>query len=105
MGRLFRFVFWLLLIGVLFSPVILAWFVLDDTPIVGQEDSLVFSDVKDLKGVAKRFDPRQMDASTTTDVVASEDELSSALMAALSSTGFARGKITVSPLGIVASAT
>jgi hypothetical protein len=86
-------------------PALLVILAIDSAPLVPASENAVFSDVQDLKAVVRRFDPRRMSPDAPTEVTASQEELSQALMATLAATGFARGKVTLNPLGVVIAAT
>lgn len=73
----------LLVIGIFVLPVALAALALEKHPLVAESAPILFQDIEDAKALKERYDPRRMPPDITTRVSADENELNTALSAAL----------------------
>lgn len=103
MRSLLRFVFLFLLpAAAVLLPLIFIVRALDPDPLVLENDELAFDSTKEARAFLKRFDPRAMPPDTITRVSATDDEINAAIGTALSGFEAVKGRVAVTPFGIVA---
>jgi hypothetical protein len=97
------------LLRMLFRPFSLALFVapfaiplliLQRAPLVDANQQATFDDVSRAKNILKRFDPRLMDSTTTTNVSVTDMEISMAIGAALEHITPVKGRVNATPSGV-----
>jgi hypothetical protein len=96
MRGLFKFVRGLLVLALFVAPPLLVVLALERYPLVGERDTSVFGDVKAAKAVLARFDPRDMDPGSVTEVSISEAEINSAIGTALIVTPWLKARADIS---------
>jgi hypothetical protein len=74
-------------------------------PLVIENSGLLFGDIKDAYAFFKRYDPREMNAGELTRVAATDAEINTAIAAGLSGFGQIKGRIAVTPFGVLMVAT
>ncbi len=97
-----RLIAWLLVIGVIASPLVVAALTLQRYPLVAENSPILMRDVEDAKALKARYDPRLMPANMTTEVVATEAELNTVLSAGLTAFPRIKGRIEVTRSTITA---
>ena len=100
-----KLVFWLLFIGIVVVPITLLGLALEKTPLVLSNPPILFQNVEDAKALKERYDPRLMAPNVTTKVAASEDDLNTALSAALDAFPRVKGRIDVDSASVDVSGT
>ena len=78
----FRLFLWLVILGVLASPVV-AWYGLEDTPMVTESAKVNVRDIQSAKDFLKQYDPRNLPDGKITTITANQGQLNTALAAAL----------------------
>lgn len=76
-------------------------FALSREPLLVENSGLLFGDIKEAYAFFKRYDPREMDAGVLSKVTATDDEINTAIAAGLSGFAQAKGRIAVTPFGLI----
>ena len=77
-----RLFLWLIILGLLASPVI-AWYGLEDAPLVAESAEVNVRDVQWAKAFLKQYDPRNLPDGKITTITANQGQINTALAAAL----------------------
>jgi hypothetical protein len=106
MGFLVRLLFWLALpatvVGV---PAAFVWLALDSEPLVARVAEISPDDMRRAEALLKRLDPRRIKAGAPTAVVATEQQLNSAIRAGLANVTGVKSRVAVGPRGLLVAAT
>jgi len=97
---MFKILFRLVSLGLFIAPFALVMLAIERTPLVMDNEEARFDDIGDAKDILKRFDPRMMDANTTTKVSVTDDEISMAIGAALSRFSPIKGRVFAAEDGV-----
>ncbi|MFZ1989500.1 MAG: hypothetical protein WAW96_06970 [Alphaproteobacteria bacterium] len=95
----------LLFIGIFVLPLALIALTLEKYPLVAENPQILFQDIEDAKALKERYDPRHMPPDVTTRVSANEDELNTALSAALKAFPRVKARIFVDQSSVDVDAT
>jgi hypothetical protein len=82
------------------APFVLPFLIIQREPLVAEADGPIFDDIADAKAVLKRFDPRQMSATSETTVSVRASEISSAVGAAFARVSKVRTRVEAWPDGV-----
>lgn len=99
-----RLVLWLIILGVFASPVI-AWYGLDDAPLVTKGPDVGVRDINSAKAFLLQYDPRNLPDGKTTVINANQSQINNALAAALAAAPFLKARIVPSRFGLLGAAT
>ena len=99
-----RILLWLIIIGVLSSPVV-AWFALDDQPLVTKSPSISLGDLKEARAFLNQYDPRNLPDGRVTRITANQRQINTALATALSAAPRLKARIVPSRYGLLAAIT
>lgn len=94
----------LIILGLLASPV-LAWFGLEDAPLVVESTEVNVRDVQWAKAFLKQYDPRNSPDGKTTTITANQGQINTALAAALAAVPQLKAQIVPSRFGLLAAIT
>lgn len=99
-----RLVLWLIILGIFASPVI-AWYGLDDTPLVAKGPNVDVRDINSAKAFLRQYDPRNLPDGKTTVISANQRQINTALAAALTAAPFLKARIVPSRFGLLGAVT
>ena len=99
-----RLFLWLIILGLLASPVI-AWFGLEDAPLVSESAEVNVRDVQWAKAFLKQYDPRNLPDGKITTITANQGQINTALAAAPASVPQLKAQIVPSRFGLLAAIT
>lgn len=99
-----RLTLWLIILGVLASPLI-AWYALDDTPLVAKQAELGIADIKAAQAFIKQYDPRNLPDGKITEITATPRQINAGLAGALSAAPMMKARIVPSRYGLLAGIT
>ena len=101
MGFLARLLFWLALPATIIGvPTAFAWLALDREPLVARMAEVTADDMLRAEEFWKRYDPRLIKAGRPSTVVATEQQLNSAIRAGLSAVGHVKSRVAVDARGL-----
>lgn len=93
-----------IILGVAASPIV-AWFGLDDTPLVTTSAKVSLRDIQSAKDFLKQYDPRNLPKGKITTVTANQSQINTALAAALAGAPQLKARIVPSQFGLLAGVT
>lgn len=99
-----RLVLWLIILGIFASPVI-AWYGLDDAPLVTKGPDVGVRDINSAKAFLQQYDPRNLPDGRITVINANQRQINTALAAALAAAPFLKARIVPSRFGLLAAVT
>ena len=99
-----RIFLWLIILGVVASPVV-AWYGLEDTPMVTESAEVSVRDIQSAKDFLKQYDPRNLPDGRITTITANQGQINTALAAALSAVPQFKARIVPSRFGLLAAIT
>lgn len=99
-----RLFLWLVILGVLASPVV-AWYGLEDTPMVTESAKVNVRDIQSAKDFLKQYDPRNLPDGKITTITANQGQINTALAAALAAVPQLKARIVPSRFGLLAAIT
>lgn len=97
---LIRLVLWLIILGIFASPVI-AWYGLDDKPLVTKSANVRVGDINSAKAFLQQYDPRNLPDGKITVIKANQSQINTALAAA----PFLKARIVPSKFGLLGAVT
>jgi len=95
---------WLIILGVLASPIV-AWYGLEDTPLVTESAKVNVRDIQSAKDFLKQYDPRNLPDGKITTITANQGQINTALAAALAAAPQLKVRIVPSRFGLLAAIT
>lgn len=99
-----RIFLWLIIIGIFASPVV-AWYGLDDTPLVTKGPTVEVQDINSAKEFLQQYDPRNLPDGKITVINANQRQINTALAAALAAAPFLKARIVPSRFGLLGAVT
>lgn len=99
-----RLILWLIILGVFASPVI-AWYGLDDKPLVTKGPTVDVRDINSAKAFLQQYDPRNLPDGKVTVINANQSQINTALAAALAAAPFLKARIVPSKFGLLGAVT
>lgn len=99
-----RLFLWLIIIGIFASPVV-AWYGLDDTPLVTKGPEVGVKDINSAKAFLEQYDPRNLPSGKITTINANQRQINTALAAALAAAPFLKARIVPSRFGLLGAVT
>ncbi|CAN0445043.1 unnamed protein product, partial [Discosporangium mesarthrocarpum] len=99
-----RIFLWLIIIGIFASPVV-AWYGLDDTPLVTKGPKVGVQDINSAKKFLEQYDPRNLPDNKTTVINANQRQINTALAAALAAAPFLKARVVPSRFGLLGAVT
>ncbi|MGB0629793.1 MAG: hypothetical protein ACPGRZ_03785 [Alphaproteobacteria bacterium] len=99
-----RLFLWLIILGVLASPVV-AWYGLDDAPLVTESAKVNVRDIQSAKDFLNQYDPRNLPDGRITTITANQGQINTALAAALAAVPGLKARIVPSRFGLLAAIT
>ncbi len=106
MGFLVRLLFWLALPAtVVGAPAAFAWLALEREPLVARQAALTVDDIRRAEEFWQRYDPRRFKAGQPSTVVATEQQINTAMRAGLAGAGNFKSRVAVDARGLLVAAT
>ena len=99
-----RLFLWLIIIGIFASPIV-AWYGLDDTPLVTKGPKVGVKDFNSAKAFLEQYDPRNLPDGKLTVITANQRQINTALAAALAAAPFLKARIVPSRFGLLGAVT
>lgn len=99
-----RLALWLIILGIFASPVI-AWYGLDDAPLVTKGPEVGVQDINSAKAFLEQYDPRNLPDGKITVINANQRQINTALAAALAAAPFLKARIVPSRFGLLGAVT
>lgn len=99
-----RIFLWLIIIGIFASPVV-AWYGLDDTPLVTKGPEVGVLDINAAKEFLEQYDPRNLPDGKITVINANQRQINTALAAALAAAPFLKARVVPSRFGLLGAVT
>lgn len=99
-----RIFLWLIIIGILGSPAI-AWYGLENTPLVAKSPELGVHDIKAAQDFIKQYDPRNLPDGKITEIIATPQQINAGLAGALTAAPMLKARIVPSQYGLLAGIT
>ncbi len=99
-----RIVLWLMILGVLASP-LAAWYGLEDKPLVTETLTVGVADLKAAKEFLNQYDPRNLPDGKITRITANQRQINIALAGALAAAPMLKARIVPSQYGLLAAVT
>ena len=99
-----RLFLWLVILGVLASPVV-AWYGLDDKALVTSSPTVNVRDIQSAKDFLNQYDPRNLPGGKITTITANQGQINTALSAALAAVPQLKARIVPSRFGLLAAIT
>lgn len=99
-----RIFLWLIIIGIFASPVV-AWYGLDDTPLVTKGPEVGVQDINSAKKFLEQYDPRKLPDGKITVINANQRQINTALAAALAAAPFLKARVVPSRFGLLGAVT
>jgi hypothetical protein len=99
-----RIALWLIIIGILASPAI-AWYGLEDKPLVATKAELSIRDIKSAQDFIKQYDPRNLPDGKITEITATPQQINAGLTGALSGAPMLKARVAPSRYGLLAGIT
>lgn len=101
---LIRLVLWLIILGIFASPVI-AWYGLDDKPLVTKSADIRVGDINSARAFLQQYDPRNLPDGKITVIKANQSQINTALAAALAAAPLLKARIVPSKFGLLGAVT
>ncbi len=106
MGFLVRLLLWLALPATLVGvPAVFVVLALEDEPLVARMAEISADDMRQAEEFWQRYDPSRIEAGQPTTVVATEQQINTAMRAGLAGLGSFKSRVAVGPPGLMVSAT
>ena len=99
-----RIFLWLIIIGIFASPVV-AWYGLEDEPLVTKGPQVDVKDINSAKAFLAQYDPRNIPDGKITVINANQSQINTALAAALAAAPFLKARIVPSRFGLLGAVT
>ena len=99
-----RIFLWLIIIGIFASPVV-AWYGLEDEPLVTRAPQVDVKDINSAKKFLAQYDPRNIPDGKITVINANQSQINTALAAALAAAPFLKARIVPSRFGLLGAVT
>jgi hypothetical protein len=99
-----RLFLWLIILAIFASPVI-AWYGLDDKPLVTKGPQVGVRDINSAKEFLQQYDPRNLPDGKVTVIKANQRQINTALAAALAAAPFLKARIVPSKFGLLGAVT
>ena len=99
-----RIFLWLIIIGIFASPVV-AWYGLEDEPLVTRAPQVDVKDINSAKEFLAQYDPRNIPDGKITVINANQSQINTALAAALAAAPFLKARIVPSRFGLLGAVT
>ena len=99
-----RLALWLMILGIFASPLV-AWYGLDDTPLVEKQAQLGVRDIRAAQDFIKQYDPRNLPDGKITEIVATPQQVNAGLAGALAAAPMLKAKVVPSRYGLLAGIT
>lgn len=99
-----RIFLWLIIIGIIASPVV-AWYGLEDTPLVTKGPEVGVRDINAAKSFLEQYDPRNLPDGKITVINANQRQINTALAAALAAAPFLKARVVPSRFGLLGAVT
>lgn len=99
-----RLFLWLIILGIFAAPVI-AWYGLDDKPLVTKGPQVGVRDIDSARAFLEQYDPRNLPDGKVTVINANQRQINTALAAALAAAPFLKARIVPSKFGLLGAVT
>lgn len=99
-----RILLWLIILTVLASPLV-AWYGLENRPLVTKSPTVGLPDIKAAKEFLAQYDPRNLPDGKITTITANQQQINTALVAALAAAPMLKARIVPSQYGLLAAVT
>jgi hypothetical protein len=99
-----RLTLWLIILSVAASPLV-AWYGLDDKPLVSESAKIEVLDIQSAKAFLQQYDPRNLPDGKITTNNATQRQINTALAAALAAAPMLEARIVPSRLGLLVAVT
>lgn len=99
-----RLLLWLTVLVVFGSPVV-AWYAIEDKPLVTKSPKIGVADIKAAKEFLAQYDPRNIPDGKITTITASQSQINLALATALAAAPMLKARVVPSPYGLLAAIT